>query len=280
MIRRLGGGRRGEGYLVWDERLGTAAAAKVARPLLAGDGRSAARLEREASVLRDLRHPCIMRVLDVALDPPHPHILVAYADGPSLAQLVKRGGPLPWERVAALGLQIGGALQYLAAGQRVHYDVKPANIVMSAPPVLIDFGASRTFEKADRPRTERSSRYKAPEQCEPGARGTEGAPVDVWGLGFSMYEALAGRPPFPRHETGAVATQISHEPFSLPDRLPAPLVEVVLGCLRKHPDERLTGARVVEGLWPLMASALDGPPAASSYAGAAQPGAPSAARSM
>lgn len=126
----------------------------------------------------------------------------------------------------------------------VHLDLKPSNVVMGAAPRVIDLGLARTVVRARR-LTEHvgTNAYMPPEQCSP--RGDVGPPADVWGLGATLYYALAGRPPFLRPRTrdsGAPLEdrfpQIEDEPLPWPRPVPAELSRAVLGCLEKDPAAR------------------------------------------
>ena len=100
-------------------------------------------------------------------------------------------------------MHTAAALHYMAGAGWVHLDVKPSNIVMGAPPRLIDLSVARTVARARRMRRAiGTDAYMAPEQCLPGRAGVVGPPADVFGLGATLHHVLAGAPPFPR-ERGA-----------------------------------------------------------------------------
>jgi serine/threonine protein kinase len=137
-------------------------------------------------------------------------------------------------------LHVAAAIHYLAEEQIVHLDVKPDNIVMGVPPRLIDLSVARSHERAARlSGAVGTDAYMAPEQCDAGAYpGCIGAAADVWGLGATLFHALAGEVPFPRPK-GARASE---------DRR-----EVVLDALAKDPAERPSAAGMAEALEPLVA---------------------------
>jgi serine/threonine protein kinase len=160
-----------------------------------------------------------------------------------------------------LGLHVAAALHYLANEGMVHLDVKPENIVMGIPPRLIDFSLVRSVERARRiERSIGTNAYMPPEQCAPGEAGEIGPPSDVWGLGATLYHALAGRLPFskPRSSEKEASLenrfpQLVEEPELLPDHVPAELREAVLASLRRAPEDRPTAADLALSLQPLVA---------------------------
>jgi serine/threonine protein kinase len=134
---------------------------------------------------------------------------------------------------------------------------------MGIPPRLIDLSIARPLERAARIRKPvGTDAYMPPEQCDPaGHPGEIGPPSDVWGLGATLHHALSGSVPFPRPK-GARKSEDLHERFPqlvedarpLPSRLPDGLGELIAGCLRRRPEDRITAAELVDGLGPLVAS--------------------------
>ena len=147
-----------------------------------------------------LAHPVLVRGFDAVLEGPHPHLLIEHLEGPTLGRLIRRHGPLPMEQLIPLALHVAATLHYMAGESWVHLDVKPDNIVMGIPPRLIDLSIARPFERAKRLRGSiGTDAYMPPEQCDADAHpGEVGAASDVWGLGATLYHAVAGKVPFPR----------------------------------------------------------------------------------
>jgi serine/threonine-protein kinase len=139
----------------------------------------------------------------------------------------------------------------------VHLDVKPANVVMGAPPRLIDLSVARRVEEAARlMHPVGTDGYMAPEQCGPGAIGP---PADVFGLAATLQHALTGRPPFPR-EPGARDSpdatvrfpQLVRDPEPLPRRVPRTLAAALRAGLQRDPAQRPTAAELAGALEPLV----------------------------
>lgn len=259
-LKRLGGGSAYEVYLVWDEGLFALAVAKLLRPDRVTEAHALKDLRREADLLKRLAHPALVRGFDAVLDGPHPQLLLEYAEGPTLHQVIGKHGALPPEQLAPLALHVASVLQYLSSQRVVHLDVKPGNIVMGLPPRLIDLSIARAFEDAARLRVGAGTdAYMAPEQCDPSSSSAPVGPAsDVWGFGATLYHACSGRRPFERDrlfdesDPTSRFPQLVREPPPLPRQVPAPLAEIIARMLRKRPAERPSLPEVVASLEPLL----------------------------
>ncbi len=228
VLRRIGGGRRYEAMLVWDEHRLAVLVAKVLRPDCATDPAALRDLEREAELLAALAHPVVVRGFGAVLGGRFPHLVLEHLDGPTLEELLRGDGTLALEQLLPLALYIASALHYMAAEGVVHLDVKPSNIVMGAPPRLIDLSVARTLEQAAKLRSPiGTDAYMAPEQRTPD--GLIGPPTDVFGLAATLRA-------------------------SLPRRAPRELAEVVDAGLDPDPANRPTAAELAGRLEPLVAA--------------------------
>jgi eukaryotic-like serine/threonine-protein kinase len=253
----LGGGRRYEVYRVWDDRRLSVMVAKVLRPDLVEQEHALRGLRREWQALEALAHPVLLRGFEACLEGEHPHVLVEHLAGPTLRRLIKSGGPLPSEQVAALGQRVTSLIHYMAEQGWLHLDLKPGNVVMGGTPRVIDLSLARTIGGAKRLSEHvGTNAYMPPEQCNP--RGDVGPPSDLWGLGATLYYAIAGRAPFPRRRTRDVNapledrfSQLEDEPLPWPRPVPAELSDAVLACLEKDPASRPTAAELASMLQPL-----------------------------
>jgi serine/threonine protein kinase len=252
ILRALGGGQRYEVFLVWDDHRLTVLVAKLLRPELARDPVGLRELADEGAALERLAHPVLVRGFDVVADGRFPHLLIEHLEGPTLRELIDRDGPLALEQLLPLGLHVASALHYLAGEGMLHLDVKPDNVVMGAPPRLIDLSVARTVEAARRlSRPVGTDSFMAPEQCDP-ACGDIGPPSDVFGLAATLYFALAGVRPFPRDGT-ARFPQLERDVAPLPRRVPGELSSLLGAALARDPAARPTAAEFAGGLEPLVA---------------------------
>jgi serine/threonine protein kinase len=253
VLRQIGGGRRYEVFLVWDDHRLAVLVAKVLRPDQACDVAGLRDLGREAEALAHLSHPAIVRGYDAVPDSRFPHLLIEHLEGPTLLDLIERDGALPVEQALPLGLHVAAALHYLAGEGMVHLDVKPDNVVMGAPPRLIDLSVARPVAEAARLRTPvGTDGYMAPEQCDRG-RGPIGPPADVFGLAATLWHAVGGRRPFPR-EGDDRFPQLTRDPDPLPRRAPNQLASLLRAGLDRDPSARPTAAELAHGFEPLVAA--------------------------
>ena len=146
VIRRLGGGGQSRTIVVGRLADGTRGVAKILKGILAPV--AVARLKREVEILRSIRHPSIVQLLDAHLDDKPPWYVTPY--GQPLEEYWKQANRSysPVERFDLSLRLVGGLLQGLAefhAQGGVHRDIKPGNVIVLGDgdeerAVLIDFG--------------------------------------------------------------------------------------------------------------------------------------------
>ena len=201
-----------------------------------------ARVMREARAAARLNHPSAVTLYDVVQDGGGTFIVMELVNAPTLADLVRAGGPLPVERVAEIGAQIASALEAAHAAGIVHRDVKPGNVMVPdrGNAKLADFGIASLQGDPQLTSTGLvigSPAYMAPEQ----ARGEEsGPPVDFWALGATMFYAVEGEPPFDRGTSIATLAAVVNDPPRAPRRA-GPLAPLITALLAKDPGSRPSG---------------------------------------
>jgi eukaryotic-like serine/threonine-protein kinase len=251
--RLLGGGRRYEAYLVWDDALHALVVVKILRPAVVDSPGPRSGFASEARALAALSHPIVVRSFDAVLDGDRPHLVLEYLDGPRLSTLVRRYGVIV-EQLLPLALELCSALHYIHGRGFLHLDVKPRNIVMSARPRLIDLSIAAPIEDArDTTEPVGTDAYMAPEQCDPERFSEIGPRTDIWGLGVTMFEALARRRPFAAAEDVRFPQLIS-SPGPLPKDIPAPLAEAIMACLEPQPLARPSAAELAATVEPWAAA--------------------------
>ena len=241
----LGGGRSFEAYLAFDERLLTPVVVKVVRPHLVDDPSTIHSLRREVELVGRLSHPIIVRGLHATTSGDRPYLALERLVGPRLSTLLRKHGSLPLDQLLPLGMELCSALHYLRGSDVVHLDVKPSNIIMGQSPRLIDLSIARSVEAAaGLDHAVGTDRYMAPEQCDPPRSGRPGPASDMWGLGATLFEAIAGHRAFPDGSTESDASdqdrwpQLIDQPLDLPRGTPSALAAVVLAALSSDPRHR------------------------------------------
>jgi ABC-type amino acid transport substrate-binding protein len=242
---QLGSGGMGTVWRATDEFLEREVAIKEVTLLNAVEESAPAfqRTLREARVSARLRHPNIVTVYDVVLEAGRPWIVMELIDGPSLAEVVERDGPLTERRVTDIARQLLAALASTHDKGILHRDVKPANVLLDGDRVVLtDFGIAVVEGGTALTATNQligSPQYLPPERI----NGQEaGAPSDLWALGVTLFYAITGKSPFQRDDVQSVfAAVLIQDAPPVPGAL-GPLIE---GLLRKDPAKRLTAAGAV-----------------------------------
>jgi eukaryotic-like serine/threonine-protein kinase len=193
----LATGGMGEVWVARDLLLDRLVAVKVLGGALAGDGRAAERLRREARAAARLDHPSIARVLDLGEQDGRPYLVMELLEGESLAGRIDRGGPMAPAEAARVVAAVADALQAAHRAGVVHRDVKPGNVFLTAEGEVkvLDFGIASAAGEAALTTGDLlgTAAYLAPER----ALGRPATPAaDVYSLGVVLYELLAGRRPF------------------------------------------------------------------------------------
>ena len=239
--RPLGHGAMATVDLARDVALDRNVALKRLAENLSRDEELRARFLREGRLAARLAHPNVIRIFDVGEDGERPFIAMEYVDGETLAELVRRRGPLPAREVAELGVQICRALAAAHEAGLVHRDVKPQNLLLGSNRLLklgdfgIAFGLGGT-RLTMAGTVLGTAAYLAPEQ----ARGEEvTAAADVYGVGAVLYELLTGRPP--RTPT-SLADLTDSTTIAPPVGAPLPLARIVMRCLAADPAARPASA--------------------------------------
>ncbi|MET0237870.1 MAG: serine/threonine-protein kinase [Kibdelosporangium sp.] len=216
---------------------------------LTGDGKATylERVLREARTAGRLNDPAVVTVFDVISENGVTYIVMELVEAPTLADVIAEEGPLPADRVMALGLQVLGALETAHAAGIVHRDVKPSNImVLPGNRVkLADFGIARAMDDPNLTMTGGimgSPGYMAPELF---SGSPPAPPSDLWALGATLFHAVEGRSPFNRETTAATMHAIMYDDPQL-TKVQGPVAQVIMGLLAQPVEARLTVARTRE----------------------------------
>jgi Tol biopolymer transport system component len=272
IVSPLGAGGMGEVYRTRDTRLGRDVALKVLPASMSTDPDRLARFEQEARATAALNHPNILALHDIGTAAGAPYLVTELLDGETLRERLAHG-PLPPRKAIEYATQIAAGLAAAHEKGIAHRDLKPDNVFVTADGrvKILDFGLAKLA--APPPGPPEGGPYTlatAAPGTSPGAvLGTVGymAPEqvrglpadhrsDVFALGVTLYEMLAGRRAFQRDTPPETMTAIlNEEPPELalsPQPIPPALDRIVRRCLEKNPSARFQSTRdlafALEGL--------------------------------
>jgi serine/threonine-protein kinase len=257
--RELGAGGMATVYLAEDLKHRRRVAIKVLRPELAAVI-GAERFLREIETIAGLQHPHILGLIDSGEVGGTAYYVMPYVDGESLRDRLNREKQLPIGDAVRIASEVAAALDYAHRHGVIHRDVKPENVLLHDGSALVaDFGIALAVSKAGGERMTESGmsvgtpQYMSPEQAM-GERDITPR-SDVYALGATTYEMLAGVPPFTGPTAQAIVAKIvasEPEPLSVLRKTVPPHVEdAVLTALEKIPADRFASAndfaRALEG---------------------------------
>ncbi|MFJ8073983.1 PQQ-binding-like beta-propeller repeat protein [Streptomyces sp. NPDC096176] len=236
----LGNGGMGVVHLATSAS-GLRLAVKVIHAEHASDPEFRARFRQEVTAARRVSGAFTAPVVDADPDAERPWMATLFIDGPTLAERVKRNGPLDPVELRRAGAGLAEALRDIHRAGVVHRDLKPSNVLLAADgPKVIDFGISRPSDSDLHTETGKligTPPFMAPEQFQrPREVGPE---ADVFALGAVLVHAATGRGPFDSDSPYIVAYQVVHNDPDLAG-VPEDLVPLLARCLAKDPQERPT----------------------------------------
>lgn len=252
ILNEIAKGGMGVVYKARQTKLDRIVALKMIKSAELADDKQVRRFYTEAESAAKLSHPGIVPVFDIGEVGGRHYFSMAFVDGESLFDRVKREGPLLPREAARLMRDAAEAVAHAHDAGIVHRDIKPQNILLDrlGKVQVTDFGLA----KLQQPRAELTAdgqilgtpAYMPPEQAA-GRADDVGVPADVYSLGSTLYYLLTGRPPFQAatvHET--LRQVIDNEPLAprkLDPSIPKDIEIICLKALRKERVRRYESAR-------------------------------------
>ena len=242
LLEELGRGGMGVVYRGWDPQLGRSVAIKMLGGVDA-DPAFLQRFAREAQLIAQLQHPNIVTIHDLAEHDGRPFIVMEYLQGISLDTAIRERREYALSQQLQTMIDVCRGLEAAHAVGIVHRDIKPANIRLTEEGgvKLLDFGIARLAGSTMTRSSEMlgTLAYMSPEAVQ--GHSVDGR-ADIFGLGVTLFEWIAGVRPHQGGSMGEVVGAILHTP---PRRLsedvptcPAELAQVVDRTLEKNPDRR------------------------------------------
>lgn len=227
-------------------------AVKLITPERAADPVFRSRFELESRVAATIEHPNVIPVYEAGDDAGLLFIAMRLVDGIDLGRLVARAGPLPLDVAIDITVQAAGALEAAHAGNLVHRDVKPGNLLLTADDpahvYLTDFGLARHLGQGTG-LTQPDGwvgtlDFVAPEQL----RGEQvDARTDIYALAGVLYFCITGEPPFTGENPASMMWAHLNAPAprasAVGPNVPPTLDDVIRAGLAKDPADRPSTAR-------------------------------------
>lgn len=209
------------------------------------------RFLREISILTELEHPHIGKLIDCGENDWLIYYAMPFIEGPNLKEHLTRVRQASISDTVQIAVDLLDALQYAHGTGIVHRDVKPENVMLTPRgAVLLDFGIARAILQAGTDRITRSgfavgtSSYMSPEQIQGNIDIDERS--DFYSLGCVLFECLAGHPPHTAKREELVLRL--HLEAAAPDvrrfrrETPGPLADAIAKALRHQPADRWQSA--------------------------------------
>ncbi|NLF16660.1 MAG: serine/threonine protein kinase, partial [Lentisphaerae bacterium] len=276
---RLGKGGMGEVFLGTQLSVERRVAVKVLPPGFAADHGAVERFLNEGRLAARLDHANIVTVHEAGEDCGHYYMAMAYVEGESLDQRLKRDGSLPEREALAIIRTIAEALDYAwDEFHLLHRDLKPANIMTDrrGRVFLMDLGLAKTL--GDETAMTLSGtilgtpHYMSPEQAMGSSRLS--VQTDIYALGATLYHLVVGAPPFAGDSALTVLNQHVHDVLP-PARSRNPRVSEACSALigimmAKAPEDRCHGWRdLIAAVDRVLSGAAAPAPAVSASVGGA-----------
>lgn len=192
----------------------------------------------EAKALCHLSHPGIVHTSDVFEENGTAYFVMDYVDGESLSEIVNKRGPLSEQKAVHYISQLCNALRYVHSNNRLHLDIKPANVMIEANDnaILIDFGASKQYDEESGENTStlmgKTPGYAPPEQMSNKVQQFTPA-TDIYALGATLYKILTGKTP------PDASDRIAGEPLpTLPDNISIPTKSAIDHAIQLNKNAR------------------------------------------
>ena len=250
LLGHLGSGGMSSVYLARHKISDQLRAIKVLPRKKVADKSYLDRFYLEARVAASLNHPNVVRIYDICEEAGVHYMVMEYAKGEDLLELVNRTGPLKFADAARYVVDACEGLKHAHEKELVHRDIKPANLLLgeNQDVKLLDLGLALVNQDDEESLTvlynEKvmgTADYLAPEQAINSHNVDSRA--DIYSLGCTLYFLLVGHPPFPEGTLAQrIANHQSTEPPSLAtlrEDVPESLLEIVQAMMCKDLEERM-----------------------------------------
>nr|AML77961.1 putative LOV domain-containing protein [Dunaliella salina] len=211
-------------------------------------------MQEEMNVLSSLKHPNIIRLIEVHFTNNVFFLVMEFASGGSLVKYIYKHEDhrLPESEAQKIFVAMSSALDYCHRRRIVHRDLKPENILMDEKNniKICDFGLAAVAAPFGSHLTQQcgTPEFAAPEIIT--GKEYDGPAIDIWSMGVILYEAIAGTLPFKgsSHKDLCKAIQRGvYEP--LPSHVSSACKDLIRGMLRVDPAQRMSLEQILRHPW-------------------------------
>jgi len=269
IVGLLGRGGMGEVYRADDLELGQSVALKFLPERVAHDPVALSRFRNEVRTARQVAHPNVCRIYDIAEQDGHVFLSMEYIDGEDLAGVLRRLGRPSREKAIEIARQICLGLAAAHENKVLHRDLKPANIMIDGRGRvrITDFGLAGFLDELEQTASRAGTpAYMAPEQL---TDGTVSIRSDIYALGLILHEVFTGKRVFDTDDLAELKRLHSSGTASVPGSQAEPMdpaVErIILRCLESEPSGR------PQSVYQVLAALPGGDPLAAALAAGETP---------
>ncbi|MDE7266511.1 MAG: Stk1 family PASTA domain-containing Ser/Thr kinase [Lachnospiraceae bacterium] len=242
VLEKIGTGGMSDVYKAKDQKLNRLVAIKVLKQEFSENRNFVSKFRVEAQAAAGLMHPNIVNVYDVGEEDGIHYIVMELVEGITLKKYIEKKSRLTTKEAISIAIQVSMGIEAAHNNHIIHRDIKPQNIIISkeGKVKVTDFGiAKAASSNTITSNVMGSVHYTSPEQARGGFSDEKS---DIYSLGITMFEMLAGRVPFNGDTTVSIA--IKHIQDEMPDirefvpDLPISVENIVKKCTQKSPDRR------------------------------------------
>ncbi len=242
ILEQIGSGGMSDVYKALCHKLNRLVAIKVLKEEFSSDSNFVSKFKMEAQSAARLSHPNIVNIYDVVDEGDLHFIVMELIEGITLKNYIVKKGCLDMKEAIGIAMQVAQGIAAAHEQGIIHRDIKPQNIIIArdGKVKVADFGIARAASSQTMSATAVGSvHYISPEQARGGYSDVRS---DIYSLGITLYEMVAGRVPFQGDNTVTVALahleSVITPPSYFNEMIPVALENIILKSTEKKPEYR------------------------------------------